>query len=110
MRPESIISHITPVGGNIFADLGFSPKEAARLLSESGAVITQKLALRAALIAELVTWMEAEQLTPAEAATRLGQSTSCIAELIGGQSSTFNIDGLVSLLLRAGKQVQISVR
>ncbi len=107
MRPESIIS---PVDGNIFADLGFPPEEAARLLADSNAVITQKLALRATLIAELVTWMAAEQLTPAEAATRLGQSTSFIAELISGQSSACNIDRLVSLLLRAGKQVQVSVR
>lgn len=34
-RGEPVISHITPVGGNIFLDLGFSPEEAARLKEES---------------------------------------------------------------------------
>ena len=32
---ESIITHITPVGGNVFADLGFEPKEAEKLLAEA---------------------------------------------------------------------------
>lgn len=32
---SAIISHITPVGGNIFLDLGFPPEEAERLKEES---------------------------------------------------------------------------
>lgn len=28
---QSIIKHITPAGGNVFADLGFPPEEAAAL-------------------------------------------------------------------------------
>jgi hypothetical protein len=35
--------HITPVGGNIFADLGFPPEEAAALKAESTRIITEKL-------------------------------------------------------------------
>ncbi len=35
--PPSIITHVTPVGGNVFADLGFEPEEAARLLAEADA-------------------------------------------------------------------------
>ena len=35
---ESIITHVTPVGGNIFADLGFEPEEAAKLLAEADGV------------------------------------------------------------------------
>ncbi len=39
-RPaESIITHVTPVGGNIFADLGFEPDEAAKLLAEADGVV-----------------------------------------------------------------------
>ncbi len=34
---ESIIKHVTPAGGNVFADLGFEPEEAARLLAEADA-------------------------------------------------------------------------
>jgi hypothetical protein len=35
--------HITPAGGNVFADLGFEPKEAAILLAETDRVISEKL-------------------------------------------------------------------
>ncbi len=38
-EPESIITHVTPVGGNIFADLGFEPEEAAKLLAETDAIV-----------------------------------------------------------------------
>lgn len=31
MKIETKSMHITPVGGNVFADLGFEPKEAAEL-------------------------------------------------------------------------------
>jgi len=35
--------HITPVGSNIFVDLGFEPEEAARLLAETDQAISEKL-------------------------------------------------------------------
>lgn len=53
MSSETIIKHVTPVGGNIFADLGFEPDEAARLLAESEAVISEKLAIKDSLMTEL---------------------------------------------------------
>ena len=45
---ESIIQHITPVGGNVFADLGFPPEEAAALKLESDRQIDQALTKREA--------------------------------------------------------------
>lgn len=56
MSSKSIITHITPVGGNIFADLGFEPKEAARLLAETDQAISEKLAIKESLPAELAGW------------------------------------------------------
>lgn len=53
MSSESIITHVTPVGGNIFADLGFEPEEAAKLLAESHAIIAQKLADKQSVLAEM---------------------------------------------------------
>ena len=49
MSSKSIITHITPVGGNIFADLGFEPKEAAALKAESDRIISEKLASKSAV-------------------------------------------------------------
>lgn len=43
--------HITPVGGNVFADLGFEPAEA--LKAESQRIISEKLAIKDALMTEL---------------------------------------------------------
>ncbi len=42
-KTETHSAHITPVGGNIFADLGFEPDEATRLLAESDEIIAEKL-------------------------------------------------------------------
>lgn len=39
-----VIGHITPAGGNVFLDLGFSPDEAERLKEESDRSISQKSA------------------------------------------------------------------
>lgn len=39
MSIETKSMHITPVGGNVFADLGFEPEEAAALQAESKRII-----------------------------------------------------------------------
>lgn len=36
-------AHITPVGGNVFLDLGFEPDEAVILMAESQRIIQKKL-------------------------------------------------------------------
>ena len=71
MSSKSIITHITPVGGNIFADLGFEPDEAAQLLAETDAVISEKRAIKNSLMAELVGWIETKHLKQAQAAQTL---------------------------------------
>lgn len=48
-KSKSNITHITPVGGNIFADLGFEPKEAAALKAESDRIISERLAIKGSL-------------------------------------------------------------
>jgi len=40
---KSIIGHITPVGGNVFLDLGFPPDVAAAMLAESNEEIRLKM-------------------------------------------------------------------
>lgn len=43
-------SHITPAEGNVFADLGFSLEEAARLHAASQQIITEKLAAEGSVV------------------------------------------------------------
>lgn len=52
MSIEIETMHITPVGGNVFADLGFPPEEAAALKAESQRIISEKLGIKDALLAE----------------------------------------------------------
>jgi predicted XRE-type DNA-binding protein len=45
---DSSITHITPADGNVFADLGFAPEEAA------------KLKIKAQLMIQLEAWIKLE--------------------------------------------------
>lgn len=46
MSIETKSMHITPVGGNVFADLGFEPEEAAAMKAESQRIISEKLVIK----------------------------------------------------------------
>lgn len=59
--------HITPVGGNIFADLGFAPEEAAALQAESKRIILEK---RNALLKQQERPLEADDLQRIAALSR----------------------------------------
>lgn len=110
MSSEPIITHVTPVGGNIFADLGFEPDEAARLLAETDAIISEKLAIKDSLMTELAGWIETQQLKQAEAAKILGVTRPRVSDVINKKTVKFTIDALVDMLARAGKHVHLSVR
>jgi len=109
-RIETKTAHITPVGGNIFADLGFSQEEAATLQAESQRVISEKLAIKESLMTELAEWINERRLKQAEAADILGVSRPQVSDVINRKSIKFTIDALVDMLTRAGKHVQLSVR
>jgi predicted XRE-type DNA-binding protein len=107
---ETIITHVTPVGGNIFADLGFEPDEAARLLAETDAVISEKLAIKNSLMTELARWIESKHLKQAEAAEILGVTRPRVSDVINKKAIKFTIDALVDMMARTGKHVQLSVQ
>jgi len=46
MSIDTETRHITPAGGNVFADLGFGPEEAAALKAESDRLISQNFPSR----------------------------------------------------------------
>jgi predicted XRE-type DNA-binding protein len=107
---KSIITHVTPVGGNIFADLGFEPEEAAKLLAETDAIISEKLAIKDSLMTELAGWIEAKKLKQAEAAEILGVTRPRVSDVINKKAIKFTIDALVDMLARTGKHIQLSVQ
>ncbi|MDW5417457.1 hypothetical protein R6242_12860 [Iodobacter sp. CM08] len=52
---DTTIQHMTPVGANLFAELGFAPEEAQRYHAESQKQIDTALMLTEQLITELGT-------------------------------------------------------
>ena len=98
---ESKTTHITPVGGNIFLDLGFSPDEAARLKADSDMLIKTKLAL-ANSVSE---WIDEKQLKQEQAAEILGISRPRVSDVVNKKIGKFTIDALMSMLVKAGKSV-----
>ena len=110
MSIETKSMHITPVGGNVFADLGFEPQEAAALQAESKRIISEKLAIKESLMTELAEWIAEKKLKQADAAQILGVTRQRVSDVINKKSVKFTIDDLVDMLARTGKHVQLSVQ
>lgn len=110
MSIETKSMHITPAGGNVFADLGFEPAEAAALKAKSQRIISEKLAIKDSLMTELAGWIEAKKLKQAEAAEILGVTRPRVSDVINKKAIKFTIDALVDMLARTGKHVQLSVQ
>ncbi|KVW96740.1 helix-turn-helix domain-containing protein [Thiobacillus denitrificans] len=83
--------------GNVFADLGFAPGEAAIL------------AMRADLMLKLRQVIEARGWTQAQAAQALGVGQSRISDLVRGKWDKFSLDMLVTLAARAGLTARIEL-
>jgi len=109
MSIETKSMHITPAGGNVFTDLGFEPAEAAALQEQSKRVISEKLAIKENLMAEISVWIDQKNLKQAEAAEILGITRPRVSDLIHKKAIKFTIDALVDMLARTGKQVIVSV-
>jgi predicted XRE-type DNA-binding protein len=83
-------SQMTPSGGNVFRDLGFSEDEAAHL------------EVRSTLMFTIRKLIQDRQLTQAKAATLFGVTQPRISDLVRGHIEFFSIDSLVDMLARAG--------
>ena len=93
-----VIEHTTPVGGNIFADLGFPPEEA------------ENLHVRSKLMIEMIGIIQDRGLKQKEAAELFGVSQPRISDLKRGHIDAFTIDSLVNMLAHAGVSVEVTVR
>jgi predicted XRE-type DNA-binding protein len=94
MAAEPIIES----SGNVFADLGFPPDEAAIL------------SLRAELLASLRETVIERGWSQAQAAEQLGMGQARVADLVQGKHERFSLDMLVRLSARAGRRVELSLR
>ena len=96
-QADKAIRHTTLAGGNVFADLGFAPEEAA------------KLKIKAQLMAELSEWISSQNLKQVEAAEILAVTRPRISDVVRGKIEKFTIDSLVDMVERTGRHVQLNV-
>jgi predicted XRE-type DNA-binding protein len=83
--------------GNVFRDLGFSDEEA------------ENLKIRADLMIELTSLIEAQGLTQEAAAKLLGVTQPRISDLVRGKIDRFSVDSLIEMLGHAGASVSVVV-
>ena len=77
---------------------------------EEHPVEAENLKVRAALMAELSTYIEEAGLTQAQAARRFGVTQPRISDLVRGKIDLFSIDTLVNMLSAAGLRLDVVVR
>ncbi|MDO5090008.1 MAG: XRE family transcriptional regulator [Cardiobacteriaceae bacterium] len=106
MKIETHTSHITPPGGNVFADLGFAEEEAARLKAASEAVIQAKLTLMHCV----GDWIADNGLKQADAAQILGISRPRVSDVVNMKTGKFTLDALVMMLAKTGKSIELHVQ
>lgn len=102
--------HRTRADGNVFLDLGFSPREAKRLLEHADARIDESIRLKRQLMDEIAVWMKEAHLTQIAAAEVLQVTRPRVSDVVNHKVGKFTIDALVGMLARLGKQVHIAVR
>ena len=83
---------------NIFADIGFPPKEAANLK------------LRSDLMTALIAVIEMRDLTQAKAAKMFGVSQPRVSDLMRGRIDKFSVDTLIAMLGSADVSVRVVIR
>lgn len=87
--------HVTPAGGNIFADLNIPDAENEKL--------------RLVLLAEIRAWVDSSGMTQTEAAASMGIKQPILSDAIKGRYEKFTIDRLVRMLACVGKRVNLTV-
>ncbi|KHJ65385.1 XRE family transcriptional regulator [Pantoea rodasii] len=101
--------HVTKVGGNIFADLGFESAEADTLLAQSREEINRADELKKQLMAAIAEWISVSGYKQIEAAKIMHVSRPRVSDVVNQKTEKFTIDSLVGMVTAMGKKVQLSV-
>ncbi|MGC2277651.1 MAG: helix-turn-helix transcriptional regulator [Candidatus Binatus sp.] len=84
--------------GNVFADIGFTPAEAAELSAKSR------------LISALDETIKRRRLTQLEAAQRCGTDQPTLSKVLRGRMESVTMDRLTAWLTALGRTVEVRVR
>ncbi len=97
MKSDTEYRRRTKVGGNVFLDLGFSPKEAKQLLAQTDAHIDESIRLKQQLMDEIAEWMKETSVTQAVAAEVLRVTHPRVSDVVNHKVEKFTIDALGSM-------------
>jgi predicted XRE-type DNA-binding protein len=84
--------------GNVFADIGFTPAEAAELTAKSR------------LISAIGETIKRRKLTQVEAARQCGTDQPTLSKVLRGRMESVTIDRLTVWLMALGRTIEIHVR
>lgn len=76
---------------------------------KSPGLINAKIELKKTLTTEVSNWIAENNLTQENAAVALGISHQRVSDVVTHKLSEFTVDSLVSMLVRAGKKVTMTV-
>ncbi len=88
-------THVTPAGGNIFADLGVTNADNEKL--------------RLVLLASIREWFNESGMTQQEAADSMGIKQPVLNDALNGRFQKFTIDRLVRMLATVGLHVNVTI-
>ncbi|ROP60275.1 putative XRE-type DNA-binding protein [Enterobacter sp. BIGb0383] len=108
-KMDNGIRHITPAGANIFSELGFDESQAQQLLAGAEKEVRQLLVLKQQLMQEISGWIADNNLRQADAALKLDISRPRVSDVVNLKTSKFTLDALVTMLVRLGKPVSLTV-
>ena len=77
---------------------------------ETTPAAAENLRIRAALMAELVAYLQRSGMTQAQAARQLGVTQPRVSDLTRGKIDLFSIDALVNMISAAGLHLDLRVR
>jgi predicted XRE-type DNA-binding protein len=84
--------------GNVFADMGYTPVEAAELTAKSR------------LITAIGETIKRRKLTQLEAARRCGTDQPTLSKVLRGRMESVTFDRLTAWLMALGRTVEIRIR
>ncbi|MEI2263734.1 helix-turn-helix domain-containing protein [Erwinia sp. CGal63] len=101
--------HLTKADGNVFADLGFAPEEAASLLAQSQADIARTKEMKQQMMTEIARWIAEHDYKQEIAAKMLQVSRPRVSDVVNKKTHLFTLDALVSMLSNIGKKVRLVI-
>ena len=101
--------HVTKAGGNIFAELGFAPEEAAVMQAQSRDEMARADELKRQLMVEIADWMKCCGHKQLDAAKILHVSRPRVSDVVNQKTEKFTLDALVGMATVIGKRIQLII-